>query len=139
VAITQAVCNSFKSELLSGVHDLLVDTIKIALFTSSADLGASTTAYSTTGESSGTGYTAGGAALASPTIALDGSVAVVDFANVTFPMVSITARGALIYNSSKANRSIAVYDFGADRVSTNGDFTVVFPNPTASLGLIRIS
>lgn len=139
MAITQAVCNSFKSELLAGVHDLTLDTIKIALFTSSANLDANTTVYSTSGESVGSGYTAGGLVLLSPSIALDGSTAVVDFANAVFSSVSITARGALIYNSSKANRAIAVYDFGSDKTSTNGDFTVVFPAPTALLGLVRIS
>lgn len=139
MAITQAVCNSFKSELLTGIHDLTLDAIKIALFTSSANLDANTTVYSTSGESVGSGYTAGGLVLSSPSIALDGSTAVVDFANAVFSSVSITARGALIYNSSKANRAIAVYDFEGDKTSTNGDFTVAFPAPTALLGLIRIS
>jgi len=139
MAITQAMCNSFKTELLGGTHDLDTDTIKIALFTSSATLGASTTAYSTTNEVSGTGYTAGGNTLSGATISLSGSTAIVDFTDTTWSSATITARGALIYNSSKADRAIAVLDFGSDKSSTNGDFTVVFPAADASNAIIRIA
>jgi hypothetical protein len=139
MAITQAMCNSFKTELLGGTHDLDTDTIKIALFTSSATLGASTTAYSTTNEVSGTGYTAGGNTLAGAAISLSGSTAIVDFTDTTWSSATITARGALIYNSSKADRAIAVLDFGSDKSSTNGDFTVVFPAADASNAIIRIA
>lgn len=139
MAITQAMCNSFKTELLGGTHDLDTDTIKIALFTSSATLGASTTAYSTTNEVSGTGYTAGGNTLAGAAISLSGSTAIVDFSDTTWSSATITARGALIYNSSKADRAIAVLDFGSDKSSTNGDFTVVFPAADASNAIIRIA
>jgi hypothetical protein len=139
MAITQAMCNSFKTELLGGTHDLDTDIIKIALFTSSATLDASTTAYSTTNEVSGTGYTAGGNTLAGAAISLSGSTAIVDFSDTTWSSATITARGALIYNSSKADRAIAVLDFGSDKSSTNGDFTVVFPAADASNAIIRIA
>lgn len=139
MAITQAMCNSFKTELLGGTHDLDTDTIKIALFTSSATLGASTTAYSTTNEVVGAGYTAGGNTLAGATISLSGSTAIVDFSDTTWSSATITARGALIYNSSKADRAIAVLDFSTDKSSTNGDFTVVFPAADASNAIIRIA
>jgi len=139
MAITQAMCNSFKTELLGGTHDLDTDTIKIALFTSSASLDASTTAYSSTNEVSGTGYTAGGNTLSGATISLSGSTAIVDFTDTTWSSATITARGALIYNSSKADRAIAVLDFGSDKSSTNGDFTVVFPAADASNAIIRIA
>jgi hypothetical protein len=139
MAISQALCSSFKSELLGGTHDLDTDVIKIALFTSSATLGASTTAYSTTNEVSGTGYTAGGNTLASAAISLDGTTAIVDFADTTWSSATITANGALIYNSSKANRAIAVLAFGGDKTSTNGDFTIQFPTADASNAIIRIA
>jgi hypothetical protein len=139
MAITQAMCNSFKTELLGGTHDLDTDTIKIALFTSSATLDASTTAYSTSNEVSGTGYTAGGNTLAGAAISLSGSTAIVDFTDTTWSSATITARGALIYNSSKADRAIAVLDFSSDKSSTNGDFTVVFPAADASNAIIRIA
>jgi hypothetical protein len=139
MAITQAMCNSFKTELLDGTHDLDTDTIKIALFTSSATLGASTTAYSTSNEVSGTGYTAGGNTLAGAAISLSGSTAIVDFTDTTWSSATITARGALIYNSSKADRAIAVLDFSSDKSSTAGDFTVVFPAADASNAIIRIA
>ena len=101
MAITQAMCNSFKTELLGGTHDLDTDVIKIALFTSSATLDASTTAYSTTNEVVGSGYTAGGNTLAGATISLSGSTAIVDFTDTTWSSATITARGALIYNSRR--------------------------------------
>ena len=138
--ITQAMCNSFKTELLGGTHDLDTDTIKIALYTSSATLGASTTAYSTTNEvTASTGYTAGGNTLSGAAITLSGSTAIVDFTDTTWSSSTITARGALIYNSSKSDKAIAVLDFGSDKSSTNGDFTVVFPAADASNAIIRIA
>lgn len=138
--ITQAMCNSFKTELLGGTHDLDTDTIKIALYTSSATLDASTTAYSTTNEVTGsTGYSAGGNTLSGAAITLSGSTAIVDFSDTTWSSATITARGALIYNSSKSNKAIAVLDFGSDKSSTNGDFTIVFPTADASNAIIRIA
>lgn len=139
MAITSAICTSFKEELLGGIHDLDTDVLKIALYTSSATLGASTTAYSATNEVSGTGYSAGGATLAGAAIASSGTTAYMDFTDVTWASSTITARGALIYNSSKANRAIAVLDFGSDRSSTSGDFTVTFPAADASNAIIRIA
>lgn len=140
MAISQAMCTSFKVELLGGIHDLDTDTIKIALFTSSATLGASTTTYSSTNEvASGSGYTTGGNTLTGASITSSGTTAFVDFADSTWTSASFTARGALIYNSSKSNRAIAVLDFGADKTSTNGDFVVQFPTADASNAIIRIA
>jgi hypothetical protein len=139
MAITQAFCTSAKADFLGGVHDLDTDTIKIALYTSSATLGASTTAYSTTNEVTGTGYTAGGNTLTSPAISLDGTTAIVDFADSTWSGATITARGALVYNASKSNKAIAVLDFGADKSSSDGAFTVVMPAAAAATAIIRIA
>jgi hypothetical protein len=133
------MCSSFKSELLGGTHDLDTDVIKIALYTSAATLGASTTAYSATNEVVGAGYVAGGNTLASPVISLAGTTGICDFADTTWAAATITARGALIYNSSKANRAIAVLDFGSDKTSTSGDFTVVMPAAAAGTALVRIA
>lgn len=138
MAITQALCTSFKSEILQGIHTN-TDTYKIALFTSSATLNASTTEYSSTDEITGTGYTAGGATLSNFNIVVDGSTAILDFDNPSWANASITARGALIYNSSKSNRAVAVLDFGADKTSTLGTFLIQFPTPDAINGLIRIN
>lgn len=139
MAISQTMCSSFKEELLEGVHDLLTDVIKIALYTDAATLGASTTAYSTTNEVVGSGYTAGGNTLTGAAVTLDGTTAIVDFDNTTWSTATITARGALIYNNSKSNKAIAVLDFGADKTSTAGDFTVQFPTADASSAIIRIA
>jgi hypothetical protein len=140
MAISQAMCTSFKVELLGGTHDLDTDTIKIALYTSSATLGSSTTTYSSTNEvASGSGYTTGGNTLAGASITSSGTTAFVDFTDTTWTSASFTARGALIYNSSKSNKAIAVLDFGADKTSTNGDFVVQFPTADASNAIIRIA
>lgn len=139
MAITQAMCSSFKPELLGGIHDLDTDVIKIALYTSSATLGATTTVYSATNEVVGTAYVAGGNTLGSPAISLDGTTGICDFADSTWAASTITARGALIYNSSKANRAIAVLDFGSDKTSTAGDFTVIMPAAAAATALVRIA
>jgi hypothetical protein len=139
MAITQAMCSSFKQELLGGTHDLDTDVMKIALYTSSATLDATTTTYSTTNEVSGVGYTAGGETLSGATISLSGTTAFVDFSDVVWTSATITARGALIYNSSKADRAVAVLDFGADKTSTTGDFTIVMPTADATNAVIRIA
>lgn len=139
MAISQAMCTSFKVELFGGVHDLDTDVIKMALYTSSATLDASTTAYSATNETSGTGYTAGGNTLTSPVITSSGTTAYVDFADTTWSSASFTARGALIYNSSKSNKAIAVLDFGADKTASGGDFVVQMPAADASNALLRIA
>lgn len=121
--ITQSIATSYKSELLSGVHTS-TDTYKIALYTSAATLGASTTAYSATNEVVGTGYTAGGNTLVGFSVTTIGTEAILDFTtDPVWSTATITARGALIYNSSKSNKAVAVFDFGSDITSTNGDFT----------------
>ncbi len=140
MAITQALCTSFKAEILGGTHDLDTDTIKIALFTSAASLDASTTAYSTSNEvANGNGYTTGGNTLTGAVISSSGTTAFVDFSDSTWSSASFTARGALIYNSSKSNKAIAVLDFGSDKTSTNGNFVVQFPANDASNAIIRIA
>ena len=138
MAITQAFCNSAKTEILQGVHVIGTDALKIALYTSTATLDASTTVYSTTNEVVGTGYTAGGNTLAGATVSLSGSTAIVDFSDTAWTTATITARGALIYNSSKSNKAIAVLDFGADKTSTAGTFTIVFPTYDATNAIVRV-
>ena len=138
MAITQAMCTSFKEDLLNKIQDLEADTIKIALYTSSATLGAATTAYSATNEISGTGYTAGGETLTSATVATSGTTAYVDFDNPEWTTATFTARGALIYNDTTAgDNSVAVLDFGGDFTVSSGTFRVVFPAPGAT-AIIRI-
>jgi hypothetical protein len=136
------MCTSFKVELMTATHNFTAstgDTFKIALYTSSATLGASTTVYSTSNEVVGTGYTAGGNTLTNITPTSSGTTAFTDFADTTWSTATITARGALIYNSSKANRSVCVLDFGSDKTSTAGNFSIVFPAADASNALIRIA
>ena len=142
MAITQAMCTSFKQELLTGTHDFTNstgDTFKIALYTSSATLGATTTAYSSSDEVSGTGYTALGNTLTSITPTTSGTTAYCDFSDTTWSSATVTANGALIYNSSKSNKAVAVLAFGGDKTSTNGDFTIQFPTADASSAIIRIA
>ena len=142
MAITQAMTTSFKQELMEGVHDFTAHTFKIALYTSSATLGATTTAYSATNEVSGTGYTAGGNTLTvtGGAVSTSGTTAYIDFADTTWSTATITARGAVIYNSTAAgNPAVAVLDFGADKTSTAGDFTVSFPTADASNAIVRIA
>ena len=147
MAITQAMCSSFKQQLLEGKHDFTNTTghtFNLALFTSSATLDATTTAYSTSDEVTGTGYSAGGAALTNVTPSLDGTTAITDFADLTFTTATITARGALIYNTTTAGGSgttdsVIVLDFGSDKTSTAGDFTIQFPTADASNAIIRIA
>ena len=142
MAITQAMCTSFKVALLNGEMDFSSDTsqsFKIALFTSSATLNADTTAYSTTNEVSGTGYDAGGKAIsiaANPTSS--GATAFLDFSDVTWSSSSITARGALIYKNTTGNPAVAVIDFGEDKQSSSGNFEISFPAANAENAIIRI-
>lgn len=142
MAITQALANSFKQELLTGTHNFTTttgDVFKIALYTSAATLSAATTVYSTSNEVVGTGYTAGGITLTSVTPILSGAVAICDFADVTWTSSTITARGAMIYNSTDANKTVLILDFGSDKSSTAGDFSIIFPTADASNAIIRIS
>ncbi len=137
------MCTSFKKEILEAVHNFKnsgVDTFKIALYTNSASFDASTTAYTATNEVSGTGYSAGGNTLTRVDPTTSGTTAFTDFADTTWSSSTITARGALIYNDSAAgNPAVVVLDFGSDKTSTNGDFTVVFPTADASNAIIRIA
>lgn len=138
MAIVQSMASSFKRQILLGEHDLDTDVIKIALYTSAANLGADTTEYTTSGEVVGTGYTAGGEVMTGVTVSLSGTTAYVDFANTLWSPAAFTARCALIYNASKSNKAIAVLDFGADKTATT-TFTVQMPANTATSALIRIA
>ena len=137
MAISQAMCTSFKAEILDEQHDLIADTLKIALFTSSASLGAGTTAYSTSNEISGTGYSAGGETLTSKVVTTSGTTAYFDCANPTWTSASFTANGALIYNSTNNDKAIAVLAFGGDFTVAGGTFEIVLPAPGAT-AIIRI-
>ena len=145
MAITSAICTSFKQELLVGTHNFTAttgNTFKIALFTSDASLGASTTAYSTSKEitnSSGTAYTAGGATLTSVTPTTSGTTALCDFADVSYTSASFTANGALIYNDDQSDKAVAVIAFGGDKTVSSGTFTIQFPTADASNAIIRIA
>ena len=141
MAITSAICTSFKQEILVEGHNLTngADSIKLALYTSSATLGAGTTAFVTTGQATGTNYSSGGSALTNVTPTTSGTTAIVDFADLTFSTATVTARGCLLYNTTKSNKAICAIDFGGDKTSTAGDFTVVFPSPTATGAIIRLA
>jgi hypothetical protein len=136
MAIFQTMCTSFKKELLEGVHDFTTDTFKMALYTAEATLNADTSEYTSSGEVSGTGYTAGGITLTvNPDPQASGTTAFVSFDSAVFN-AALTARGALIYNSSKSNAAVIVLDFGSDKTMTN--FTVEFPSATATSAILRI-
>lgn len=142
MAITSTLTTSFKKELLEAVHNFKLsggDTFKLALYTSSATMGAATTAYVTTNQVTGTNYTAGGASLTRIDPTSSGTTGFTDFADLTFGTATVTARGCLIYNSSDSNKSVAAIDFGGDKTSTAGDFTIVFPAAAASTAIIRIA
>jgi hypothetical protein len=137
------LCTSFKVEILKSVHNFTTgtgDTFKLALYDNSASFTAATTAYTATNEVSGTGYSAGGGSLTNVTPTSSSTTAFLDFADLTFSTATITARGALIYNSSAAgNPAVCILDFGADKTSTAGDFTIVFPTADASNAIVRIA
>jgi hypothetical protein len=143
MAITQAMCTSFKKELLEAKHNFLAsggNTFKLALYTSSATMTAATTAYSTSQEASGTNYTAGGAALTNVNPTSSGTTAFTDFADLTFGTATVTARGCMIYNdTASGDPAVAVFDFGGDKTSTAGSFTIQFPTADASNAVIRIA
>jgi hypothetical protein len=139
MSIIQTQTTSFKAELYQAIHDLTTDTLKIALYTGNATLNESTTVYSTANEITGTGYTAGGITLTAVTVNSSGYTAYVSFNNPIWTSASFTTRAALIYNSSKSNRSIAVLDFGADKTVSNNTFTITLPTNNASDALIRSS
>jgi len=140
MAITQSLATSFKVQLMQGTQNFSSNTFKIALYTSSASLGAGTTAYTTSSEVSGTGYTAGGNTLTvsvGPTSS--GTTAYVSFSNSSWSSASFTARGAMIYNSTNGNSCVAVFDFGADKTVVDGTFTITFPTADATTAIIRIA
>jgi hypothetical protein len=143
MAISQAVANSFKSEILQGIHDLESggDTFQLALYTSVATLSSATTSYTTSNEVAASGqYAAGGGVLQSQQVSLaTGGVAIVDFADLSFTGVTLTARGALIYNTTETKKAVCVLDFGADKTATSGTFTIQFPNFTSSSAILRIA
>ena len=142
MAITSAIPTSFKQELLVGTHNFTASSgnaFKLALYPSSAPPGAATTAFTTTGQASGTNYTSGGSTVTSVTPTTSGTTAVCDFADLTFSTATITARGAMIYNDTQSDKACAIIDFGGDKTSTAGDFTVVFPSPTATGAIIRLA
>jgi hypothetical protein len=139
MSIIQTQTTSFKAELYQAVHNLTTDTLKIALYTDSATLNESTTAYTTSNEVTGTGYTAGGATITGVTVNSSGYTAYVSFNNPSWSLASFTTRAALIYNSSKANRAIAVLDFGADKTVSNNTFTITLPTNNVTDALIRSS
>lgn len=149
MAITQAMATSFKVQILDGVHNFgtgvvrastAADTFKIALYTSAATLDATTTAYTTSGEVTGTGYTAGGNTLTISVVPTSsGTTAYLSFSNTSWTTATITARGALIYNSTQSNAAVAILDFGSDKTSTAGTFTIVFPTADATDAIIRIA
>ena len=136
------LCTSFKKEVLEGLHDFNAsggNTYKLALYTNSPSFTAATTVYTTSNEISGTGYSAGGGTLTNIDPTTSGTTAFIDFADLTFSTATITARGALIYNSTNGDRTVCVLDFGADKTSTAGDFTIVFPTADASNAIVRIA
>ncbi len=151
MAISQAMVTSFKVEILNGIHafgsaviraSAAPDVFKLALYTSSATLGAATTAYTTSDEvsSSGTNYTAGGLTLTISQVPTStGTTAFLDFDDLTFPSATLTARGALIYNATQSNKAVAVLDFGSDKTSTAGNFTIQFPTPNSTSAILRIA
>lgn len=142
MAITTAMATSFKQQLMQGQHNFTLstgNTFKIALYTSTATLGASTTAYSNTNEITGTGYTAGGNTLTNVTPTTSGTTAYTDFADTTWASSTITANGALIYNANATNAAVVTLAFGSDKSSSNGDFTIVFPVANATDAIIRIA
>ena len=141
--MANTVCTSFKSELLSGVHDFATagDTFKLSLYTSSSTINnASTTVYTTSDEVANSGsYTAGGGDLSNQAVSTDGTTAIVDFDDLSFTSATITARYALIYNSTDSNKAVCVLDFGTDQTSTSGTFTIQFPSAGASTAIIRVA
>lgn len=139
MAITQTWTTSFKRQVLLGEHDLDTDVLKIALYTSVAVLGPDTTVYTTVGETSGTGYTAGGIVLTNVTVSSGNGIAYVDFDNPTWAGASFTARGALIYNSSKSNKSMFVLDFGMNQTAVNENFVLDLPANNPTFALIKLS
>jgi hypothetical protein len=139
MAITTAICDSFKEDLVRGIHNFTTDTFKLALYTNSATLNKNTVTYVTTGEVTGTGYTPGGVTVTNLTITNLSGTIIINFDNIVFTNATFTARGALLYNSSKSNKAVAVWDFGSDKIVNNSNFTIVVPPPSQSAAVLRIT
>lgn len=144
MAITQAIASTFKQQLFEALHNFDNpggDTFKLALYTSSATLDASTAIYTTSGEvsSTGTNYPAGGGTLTSTGVGLSGTTAFLNFDDLTFANVTLTCRGCMIYNSTQGNKAVAIFNFGSDKTATDGDFTIIFPTPDATSAVIRLT
>lgn len=140
MAISSGIAIRFKEDSLKAVHDFTSATFKIALYSSVASLSNGTSVYITSAEiANGNGYTTGGEALSVSNVTVDGSVALVDFADVSWTSATFTARGCLIYNSSQSNKTVAVVDFGGDKTATNGTFTVQFPVAGATTAIVRLA
>ena len=137
--IIAGLTNSFKEQLLLGVHDFSTDVMKIALYTAAADLGPATTQYTATNEVTGPGYTAAGEVLTGVTVSLSQGIAFVSFNNPTWNAATFTTRGALIYNSSKANKSVGVLNFGLDQTMLNQQFQIQLPTNNAEMAIIRVT
>lgn len=136
--ITAGPCNSFKEELLEGIHDFLTDTFKVALYTNNATLGPDTTAYTTSNETSGAGYEEGGNTLTGVSVTRSQGIAFVDFGDTTWNAGNFSARGALLYNSSKANRAVAVFEFGEVKTVSSGNFQIQFPPANPTDAVVRV-
>jgi hypothetical protein len=144
MAITQAIASSFKQQIFQAIHNFNNpggNTFYLALYTSGANLDSTTTIYTTSGEVSsvGTNYPAGGAALISSGVGLTGTTSFLDFSDLTFPNVTLTCRGCMIYNVSQGNKAVAVFNFGSDKTATDGDFTIIFPTADATSAVIRLT
>ena len=138
---TNAIANSFKGQILRAIHNFTAstgNTFKLAMYTTAATLGASTTSFTTVGQVSSSGYTSGGKALVNSGVKVSGAIAITNFSNVSFTGVTLSARGALIYNTSATNKAVCVLDFGGTKTATAGTFTVQFPAFTTAAAIIRI-
>jgi len=138
---TNAICNSFKGQILTATHNFTLSTgnkFKLAMYTTAATLGASTTSFTTSGQVSSSGYTSGGKALVNSGVKVSSAIAITNFSNVSFTGVTLSARGALIYNTSATNKAVCVLDFGGTKTATAGTFTVQFPAFTTAAAIIRI-
>jgi len=138
---TNAICNSFKGQILTATHNFTLTTgnkFKLAMYTTAATLGASTTSFTTSGQVSSSGYTSGGKALVNSGVKVSSAIAITNFSNVSFTGVTLSARGALIYNTSATNKAVCVLDFGGTKTATAGTFTVQFPAFTTAAAIIRL-
>ena len=144
MAITQAIASSFKQQIFQAIHNFDNpggNTFYLALYTSAANLDSTTTIYTSVGEVSptGTNYPTGGAVLTSSGVGLTGTTAFLDFSDLTFPNVTLTCRGCMIYNQTQGNKAVAIFNFGSDKTATDGDFTIIFPTADATSAVIRLT